>query len=388
MDDDWEQQLRAQPWELERRLAELSGATRQAGAGLARPRAALRADAALRGRSPLGCAACGRESSPHARFCDQCGTALGRRCRACGEEVSEGARFCADCGARVEGGAAEAPAGEAEAGERRQLTVLFCDLVGSTRLSQQLDPRSGATCVRAYQHAAAARRSCASAATSRSTSATGSSSTSAGRRRARTTRPSAPCARASAIVDAMAPVQRERLAVGDGARSAVRIGMHTGPVVIARRRRDARARRDAERRGARAGRGRARHGASSRAATQRLVAGHVRRRGPWPAAAQGRARAGRRSTASCSRAGCAAASTSRRDGSRPSSVARSSWRRWSSAGSGRRTARGRTSLVARRGGRREVAARLPAARAPRGGARTRGSSAAPRPTPRARPSIR
>ena len=148
MDDDWEQQLRAQPWELERRLAELSGATalRPAGVGPARPRAALRADAALRGRSSLGCAACGRESSPHARFCEQCGTALGRRCRACGEEVSEGARFCADCGARVEGGAVEAPAGGADAGERRQLTVLFCDLVGSTELAAGSIPRTGRTC--------------------------------------------------------------------------------------------------------------------------------------------------------------------------------------------------------------------------------------------------
>ena len=39
--------------------------------------------------------------------------------------------------------------------ERRQLTVLFCDLAGSTQLSGQLDPEDLRTVVRAYQEAAA-----------------------------------------------------------------------------------------------------------------------------------------------------------------------------------------------------------------------------------------
>ncbi|MGH8562133.1 MAG: winged helix-turn-helix domain-containing protein, partial [Nevskiales bacterium] len=39
--------------------------------------------------------------------------------------------------------------------ERRQLTVLFCDLVGSTQLSQQLDPEDLRELVLAYQKAAA-----------------------------------------------------------------------------------------------------------------------------------------------------------------------------------------------------------------------------------------
>ena len=37
--------------------------------------------------------------------------------------------------------------------ERRQLTVLFCDLVGSTELSQRLDPEEYRELVRAYQSA-------------------------------------------------------------------------------------------------------------------------------------------------------------------------------------------------------------------------------------------
>src|SRR2546425_1391666 len=36
--------------------------------------------------------------------------------------------------------------------ERRQLTVMFCDLVDSTTLSSQLDPEEYRAVVRAYQH--------------------------------------------------------------------------------------------------------------------------------------------------------------------------------------------------------------------------------------------
>src|SRR5439155_22337629 len=39
--------------------------------------------------------------------------------------------------------------------ERRQLTILFCDLVGSTALSRELDPEDYRAAVRAYQAACA-----------------------------------------------------------------------------------------------------------------------------------------------------------------------------------------------------------------------------------------
>ena len=39
--------------------------------------------------------------------------------------------------------------------ERRQLTVLFCDLVGSTALSARLDPEQMSAIIRAYQDALA-----------------------------------------------------------------------------------------------------------------------------------------------------------------------------------------------------------------------------------------
>jgi class 3 adenylate cyclase len=40
-----------------------------------------------------------------------------------------------------------------DAAERRQLTVMFCDLVGSTALSARLDPEDMREVVRAYQNA-------------------------------------------------------------------------------------------------------------------------------------------------------------------------------------------------------------------------------------------
>jgi class 3 adenylate cyclase/predicted ATPase len=72
------------------------------------------------------------------------------RCEICGSENRGVARFCDQCGAPF------ARSGEREAGaERRQLTVMFCDLVGSTELSQRLDPEELREVVRAYQEAAA-----------------------------------------------------------------------------------------------------------------------------------------------------------------------------------------------------------------------------------------
>ena len=45
------------------------------------------------------------------------------------------------------------PGVPADAAERRQLTVMFCDLVGSTALSARLDPEDMRQVIRAYQDA-------------------------------------------------------------------------------------------------------------------------------------------------------------------------------------------------------------------------------------------
>ena len=59
----------------------------------------------------------------------------GRLCARCGNENPAEARFCFSCGAALE---ASAPAAET----RKTVTVLFCDLVGSTALGEQLDPET------------------------------------------------------------------------------------------------------------------------------------------------------------------------------------------------------------------------------------------------------
>lgn len=99
---------------------------------------------------PMTCAGCGRENGPDAKFCGGCGAPLGLACPACAHPNPPGGRFCTECGRAL----AARPAPAASEGERRQLTVMFCDLVGSTALSERLDPEELRTVVRAYQDAA------------------------------------------------------------------------------------------------------------------------------------------------------------------------------------------------------------------------------------------
>ena len=52
----------------------------------------------------------------------------------------------------------EKPASTAEDAERRQLTVMFCDLAGSTELSQKLDPEELREVLHRYHDAVARKR--------------------------------------------------------------------------------------------------------------------------------------------------------------------------------------------------------------------------------------
>ena len=56
-------------------------------------------------------------------------------CASCGHENSAGAKFCEECGAPL----ATAPAAREQ---RKVVTVLFCDITGSTALGEQLDPET------------------------------------------------------------------------------------------------------------------------------------------------------------------------------------------------------------------------------------------------------
>src|SRR5262245_61144328 len=59
-------------------------------------------------------------------------------CPECGEDILASSRYCARCGARIATPPVVPPHGRE--GERRQLTVMFCDLVDSTGLGERLDP--------------------------------------------------------------------------------------------------------------------------------------------------------------------------------------------------------------------------------------------------------
>jgi class 3 adenylate cyclase/tetratricopeptide (TPR) repeat protein len=92
----------------------------------------------------MRCSKCGTDNAAGSRFCNQCATPLGKRCPKCAHENVSEAKFCAQCAAPLD--ATEPIRVDAEprdtglTGERRHLTVLFCDLVGSTALAAQLDP--------------------------------------------------------------------------------------------------------------------------------------------------------------------------------------------------------------------------------------------------------
>ena len=65
-------------------------------------------------------------------------------CPSCGQENPEVARFCLACGAAL----ADAPAPTRE--ERKVVTVLFCDLVGSTARAEGADPEDVRALLSAY----------------------------------------------------------------------------------------------------------------------------------------------------------------------------------------------------------------------------------------------
>ena len=107
-------------------------------------------------RLKMRCPSCTAENAATRRFCAQCGAALPVPCPACGFENETAARFCGGCGKPVGEIAAQKPATppplpRVDSAERRQLTVMFCDLVGSTPLSTRFDPEDLREIVGAYR---------------------------------------------------------------------------------------------------------------------------------------------------------------------------------------------------------------------------------------------
>jgi class 3 adenylate cyclase len=105
----------------------------------------------------MHCHNCSAENPQSAKFCIQCATLLRRLCAACACENQPEARFCGQCAAPLDAVPvrAEAKTLDVRHGERRHLTVLFCDLVGSTAIAAQLDPEEWRETVSEYHSRAA-----------------------------------------------------------------------------------------------------------------------------------------------------------------------------------------------------------------------------------------
>ena len=112
------------------------------------------------------CPQCQTENRSEARFCDECGARLEFACPHCGEANRRSARYCGNCGQTINPSApiytntapatisseSQVPKHLAEKilatrhlleGERKQVTVLFADIRGSTKLLEGVDPEAG-----------------------------------------------------------------------------------------------------------------------------------------------------------------------------------------------------------------------------------------------------
>jgi class 3 adenylate cyclase len=106
----------------------------------------------------MRCSKCGTDNAAGSRFCNQCATSLNKPCPKCASDNAPEARFCGQCAASLDAAPvrAEAKTLDVPSGERRHLTVLFCDLVGSTAIAAQLDPEEWRETIAGYHRAAAA----------------------------------------------------------------------------------------------------------------------------------------------------------------------------------------------------------------------------------------
>ena len=99
----------------------------------------------------MRCPRCSADNLAGMKFCGQCGAPLGVPCPSCGSGNPPENRYCGHCGTPLDRpGLQEAAArgplipkpaaglGTALPGEMKQVTVLFCDIVGSTPLTERL----------------------------------------------------------------------------------------------------------------------------------------------------------------------------------------------------------------------------------------------------------
>ena len=105
----------------------------------------------------MECPQCHTENPSGAKFCSNCGSAMAPRCSNCGSDLPKNARFCSNCGQAVNTDnrtdderlsrlTAATPAPLVQkmrhmriSGERKIVTSVFADVVGSTTLAEQMD---------------------------------------------------------------------------------------------------------------------------------------------------------------------------------------------------------------------------------------------------------
>src|SRR5215472_18491720 len=119
----------------------------------------------------MRCSRCDADNLAGMKYCGECGALLQFACPSCGAVNAPDNRFCGRCGAPLDtpglrdSAAAEpyaprpapnwAPGG-VRPGEMRQVTVLFCDIVGSTPLTERLGPEAMRDLVAAFLEASLA----------------------------------------------------------------------------------------------------------------------------------------------------------------------------------------------------------------------------------------
>lgn len=105
----------------------------------------------------MKCLSCEHMNREGRAFCAQCGAALPVACKTCRFLNEPGDRFCGGCGTELRGGhgtgaePSPPPVRVEDEAERRPLTILFTDLVGSTEMSLRMDAEDLRDIIRGYQ---------------------------------------------------------------------------------------------------------------------------------------------------------------------------------------------------------------------------------------------
>jgi class 3 adenylate cyclase/predicted ATPase len=105
----------------------------------------------------MRCPSCHGRCSATARFCANCGVPIMKACSKCGTQNPATAVVCCGCGALIPKRHVEHKRQlRQEPLDRRQVTIMFCDLVDSTPMSERIDPELLREVILAYRSACAA----------------------------------------------------------------------------------------------------------------------------------------------------------------------------------------------------------------------------------------